>query len=722
MLWTDALMMIRPKYTHFFICLAILMMAGHASAQWQKIAPPIEQFSVNSDGSVAQSAFTLPAGMQYWVHTKGAITASNSGDKVDAHYYIVLPTVSMTGLKVRTSATAEDFLQVLSPAAKNFNNEYFDPIASSGVPLSFRFFDRFERNVNASYYLDNSGSIAIEVAQWTPELILKDDTLDFGIMAPGDSRMLLDSFQAYGKEALTITNIWIQPLQGPNVFSVQSERGTNFRMTETTNELRVTAAPVSRGLSIAALHITSNNAYGNRDRVVLLIARAQGPDVTLLGNDTLDFGVVAAGGTVSRPKAFLNIGDVATSITGVTFSDPTIFAAITPVALPPQVQTNVQFRFTPPVEGDYTGTADVHYAYGVTKRIYLKGRAGKGIPTLSTHFIDFGRVMIGDDSLDGFELGNSGDVEYFLESVEIDNDQFTFAGLDQNVKVGPNALIPYVVRFAPTYHQDPYHEGRMTFKFANGIEEVVILRGRDDAPMSALLKIDTNYYYRPGDVVTVTQKLIADLASTEAPIRKFTEFIQFDKDVLELLRVEPADLVNSGAWVLKTSQVGGAIDIALSSESERLTGPGKLLNFVFRIRDNAQAGTVTRLTQVTPNFYNDTEPLALVEDGIIHVLDVCLPIIVAGNEQDTLSFIEPNSPNPFRRSTEIGYYVGKESHIRIDVQSTLSNVVSTLVNDVRPVGYHKATLDGSSLPHGTYIYSFYVNGSLRKSMKMVHAD
>jgi hypothetical protein len=248
----------------------------------------------------------------------------------------------------------------------------------------------------------------------------------------------------------------------------------------------------------------------------------------------------------------------------------------------------------------------------------------------------------------------------------------------------------------------------------------VILRGRDDSPLSALLRIDTNYYARQGEEIVVTQRLIAELDLTKTPIRKFTEFIQFDKDILEFIRVEKADLIASNDWVLKTSQVGGAIDIAISTGTARLGGPGKLFKFVFRVRDNAPEGSVTPITQVTPNFYNTIEPLAQVSNGVVHILDRCDPIIIAGIARDTTSFIEQNQPNPFNPSTEISYYIGNEGHVRIDLYNAIGEHVGVLLDEVRPEGAQHLRFDGSALPSGVYTYVFTTNGKREvKRMQLV---
>jgi hypothetical protein len=703
---------LRSRFLFRFALLLTLIASAPAQAQWQKIAPPIETITVPSNGSRIPTNFTLPSGMQYWVRTSGTVIMSNGGDIADAHYYNVTPTgLGFTGFMVRAGGN-DQLMQMISPQAYRADHIYVDPVTSTGSPLSFRLSDENPLKPQTDYYADNNGSLTVDVAQFTPELIIQYDTLNFGKVQIGSPASLLDSIQAYGKGALNVTKVSIQNITGGNAFTFTSERGVGFTFTETTNEFNVTAAPTVRGQIRAAMHIQTSNALGSKDRIIYLMAEAEGADIIMVRtNYTLDFGVVAAGTTNDRARPFYNQGNAASSITGVVISTPTVFSAATPVQIPAQTQQNLWFTFVPPAQGNYFATADVQYADGGSKRMYLKGRAGVGVPSLSTRLIDFGRVLIGEDSVIGLELGNVGDVQYLLESVTIDNNQFSFSGIDKNVKVGPGAKLSYWVTFKPTFHLDPYHEGRMVFKFDNGVEEVVILRGRDDSPLSALLRIDTNYYTRPGETITITQRLIGDLGLTKTPIRKFTEFIQFDKDVLELIRVEKADLVNSNDWVLASSQIGGAIDITLSTVNARLGGPGKLFNFIFRVRDNAPERSTTPITQVTPNFYNTIEPLAKVSDGIVHILGRCDPILIAGTKIDTGSFIEQNQPNPFNPTTELSYYIGREGRVTIELYNSVGERVAVLLDETRPAGTERLRIDGSSLPSGIYTYVFTANGT-----------
>jgi hypothetical protein len=82
-----------------------------------------------------------------------------------------------------------------------------------------------------------------------------------------------------------------------------------------------------------------------------------------------------------------------------------------------------------------------------------------------------------------------------------------------------------------------------------------------------------------------------------------------------------------------------------------------------------------------------------------------------------------NYPNPFNPSTEITYKMLKKGHVTISIYNTLGQEVSTIVNEMKPVGLHIESwngtdADGNSVPSGVYFYRIVTNG-LVDARKMV---
>ncbi len=76
--------------------------------------------------------------------------------------------------------------------------------------------------------------------------------------------------------------------------------------------------------------------------------------------------------------------------------------------------------------------------------------------------------------------------------------------------------------------------------------------------------------------------------------------------------------------------------------------------------------------------------------------------------------LHQNYPNPFNPITTIRYDIPKLSEVKIVVHDIMGRQVATLVNTMKPAGYHKITWDGSNqlgeeLSSGMYIYSIYTS-------------
>ena len=74
--------------------------------------------------------------------------------------------------------------------------------------------------------------------------------------------------------------------------------------------------------------------------------------------------------------------------------------------------------------------------------------------------------------------------------------------------------------------------------------------------------------------------------------------------------------------------------------------------------------------------------------------------------------LHQNYPNPFNPITTIRYDIPKLSEVKIVVHDIMGRQVATLVNTMKPAGYHNITWNGSNqlgdeVSSGMYIYSIY---------------
>ncbi|MEK9136784.1 MAG: T9SS type A sorting domain-containing protein [Bacteroidota bacterium] len=72
--------------------------------------------------------------------------------------------------------------------------------------------------------------------------------------------------------------------------------------------------------------------------------------------------------------------------------------------------------------------------------------------------------------------------------------------------------------------------------------------------------------------------------------------------------------------------------------------------------------------------------------------------------------VSQNYPNPFNPTTVIQYALPVDAHVSLKVYDVLGRDVQTLVNDVRPAGYHQTILDGTRISSGVYYYRLVAEG------------
>jgi hypothetical protein len=82
-----------------------------------------------------------------------------------------------------------------------------------------------------------------------------------------------------------------------------------------------------------------------------------------------------------------------------------------------------------------------------------------------------------------------------------------------------------------------------------------------------------------------------------------------------------------------------------------------------------------------------------------------------------------NYPNPFNPSTNINFDLPEPAPVSLQIYNSIGQLVSTLINEQRPAGYHSVVWNGSDdsghlLPSGVYFYRINA-GNFVESRKMM---
>ncbi len=75
-------------------------------------------------------------------------------------------------------------------------------------------------------------------------------------------------------------------------------------------------------------------------------------------------------------------------------------------------------------------------------------------------------------------------------------------------------------------------------------------------------------------------------------------------------------------------------------------------------------------------------------------------------------------PNPFNSTTTIKYDLPADGLVTIEVFDLLGKKITTLVNEIKPIGTYELVFNASSLASGVYVYKLQA-GNFISSKKML---
>ncbi len=116
---------------------------------------------------------------------------------------------------------------------------------------------------------------------------------------------------------------------------------------------------------------------------------------------------------------------------------------------------------------------------------------------------------------------------------------------------------------------------------------------------------------------------------------------------------------------------------------------------------------------------DNTDAKKLLENSIYNLIGKPLEINSSSDMIPENFSLFQNYPNPFNPETVISYSVSKSSIISIKIFDVLGNEIAEPVNENKYPGMYEIKWDAENYSNGVYFYSFYVNGKLFDTKKML---
>lgn len=152
-------------------------------------------------------------------------------------------------------------------------------------------------------------------------------------------------------------------------------------------------------------------------------------------------------------------------------------------------------------------------------------------------------------------------------------------------------------------------------------------------------------------------------------------------------------------------------------KSATSSGYEKVNGLLIKPDGTKQYKYIDKNVKVGSTYQYKLEDVSITGEKVLHD---AITIFIAKPETYKLS---QNYPNPFNATTHIHYQLPEQSKVTIKIYNILGQVVKTLVDDVKEVGYHTAIWNGldmydNQISSGVYYYRI-VSGSFVQCKKMV---
>ena len=232
---------------------------------------------------------------------------------------------------------------------------------------------------------------------------------------------------------------------------------------------------------------------------------------------------------------------------------------------------------------------------------------------------------------------------------------------------------------------------------------------RVDSSIIAHLSIARNYLVYPDSNVFISQVVTDSLTGELDSIRFFSEYIYYDKNILELVDVLNGARMPLPDWsVGKTVVTPGVVQITAVSSGAALHAPGEIIRLSFHVLSDAQPFATSDFIDSIPVLGRPSDPIVIADTGQLLVVDACVPVL-SQSVTPTASMMEFN-PNPATDHANISYFIAgnlsTSNHALFQLYNATGNLMLSINNAKSSIGWHTLPLDLSQLSNGVYTLEF----------------
>src|SRR5580698_8748479 len=323
-------------------------------------------------------------------------------------------------------------------------------------------------------------------------------------------------------------------------------------------------------------------------------AQNSGPVLSVSSN-TVNFGSIAVGQTVSQSVTLSSTGNAPVTISGISVAGSLFSAAgiTTPMTLNPGQTATLNLGFTSPHVSTFTGVVTItsnSSAGNLTINMSAAGIAGNPVLSVSSSTINFGNILVGQTVSQSVTLSSTGNAPVTVSGISVAGSLFSATGITTPMTLNPGQTATLNLGFTSPHVSTFTGVVTITSNSSAGNLTINMSAAGVSPGLSAISCTQASMTGAGTGACTVTLNGIAPSGGVAVALSSSDTAV-----------VVPASVTVPAS---ATSTVfAAAVSAVTSSQTATLTGTGGAASQTFTLQLNAATPTLTA-SSTTVNFGN----------------------------------------------------------------------------------------------------------------------